>query len=129
MPSFDELVFGLNRVMNDTQVRRSCRTQKAFAEDRPLTVEVFDKLGLIHSDEFRELLRTHLSQFPAGVAGSLMHILRFVCEEKNEEIPILLVWLGGYYRLDVQHSHATPVTRGMVTVIIRTPPPSPPRTS
>lgn len=124
MPAFDELVFGLNRVMNDKEMRRKCRTEGFFAEGRPLTEEVFGKLGLIPSVALRDMLRTHLELFPAGVAASLAHILRFVCEEKNEDIPLLLVWLGGYYRLDVQHSHSTPQTRGMVTVILHTPPPS-----
>jgi hypothetical protein len=129
MPSFDELVFGLNVKMNDKAVRRTCRDDRVFAESESLTVEVFDKVGLRQTGEQRELLRAHLALFPAGVAGSLMHILRFVCKEENEDIPILLIWLGGYYRLDVQHSHKTPVTRGMVTVVIRTPPPSSPRPS
>jgi hypothetical protein len=129
MPTFDELVFGLNGEMNKQRVRQMCREQNLFGEDESLTEEVFGKLGLVHSAEFGVLLRDHLKLFPAGLAASLMHILRFVCKEKNENIPLLFVWLGGYYRLDVQHSHTTEHTRGMVTVILHTPPAPPPRTA
>jgi hypothetical protein len=135
MPSFDELVFGLNRTMNDKAVRRKCRDQGVFGEGKPLT-NIIGNLGLPQTDPrvastqtLRDMLTTHLGAVPAGVGASLMHILRFICEEKNEDIPITLAWLGGYYRLEVQHSEKTEQTRGMVTVILHTPPPSRPRTS
>jgi hypothetical protein len=121
MPYLETVALKLNARLNDPQTRQQCHAAAVF-KDGVRLVDLVGKLGV--ADPYQvEGWKLYLQAIPPALDVTLSAVLRFVCDPRNDGVPIMFAWQAGHYKIEVTHSADSRDTRGGITVIMHSPPP------
>jgi hypothetical protein len=116
MPYLETVVMGLNRVLNDAEVRRYCKEKRVFAPGVQLA-QLAGTLGASSEGTVTSGWKEYLASIPAGLQEALRSVIAFAIDR---DLALAFSWEPAYdFEVAIWHTPDGKETKGGVKIRLR----------